>query len=305
MEESRGNVFDIQRYSIHDGDGIRTVIFLKGCPLRCRWCSNPESQSGGPQLFYSQSRCIRCLSCVKASADGEITADGREPVIHWLKCGGETALKLAEARPADALLIKGREMTIEEVMQVIRRDRMFYERSGGGVTLSGGEPLLQPDFAKGLLKACRQEGFSTAVETTGHVPWENISGILPFTDLFLYDFKSPDPDIHRDWTGVDNKRILQNLQQLKTAGANIHVRIPVIPGMNDQPETLRKMAGMLDRLGIGTRSLLPFHQYGSGKYRSCGMAYSMEEVQPLPETRMAELEEVFAGTSPGLGMPAV
>ncbi|WP_238727269.1 glycyl-radical enzyme activating protein [Diplocloster modestus] len=293
MEEIRGNVFDIQRYSIHDGDGIRTVIFLKGCPLRCRWCSNPESQSSKPQLFYSQSRCIRCLSCVSASTNGEITASDQGPVIHWQKCGSEEAIKLAGVCPADALMIKGQKITVEEVMQVIRRDRMFYERSGGGVTLSGGEPLLQPEFAKHLLQACREEGIPTAVETTGYVPWENIARILPCTDLFLYDFKSPDSEIHRSWTGVDNKRILQNLKQLQTAGANIHVRTPVIPGMNDKPETLRKMAVILDQLGITARSLLPFHQYGSGKYRSCGIPYSMEDVQQLSEERMMELNQVF------------
>ena len=297
MEEIRGNVFDIQRYSIHDGDGIRTVIFLKGCPLRCRWCSNPESQSSEPQLFYSQSRCIRCLSCVSASADGEITASDQGPVIHWQKCGGKQAIELAGVCPADALMVKGQRMTAEEVMQVIRRDRMFYDRSGGGVTLSGGEPLMQPDFARHLLKACREEGIRTAVETTGYVPWDHISRILPYTDLFLYDFKSPDPEIHRSWTGADNKRILQNLIQLKTAGACIHVRVPVIPGMNDQADTIGKMAAILDQLGISARSLLPFHQYGSGKYRSCGIPYTMEAVQQLPDERMKELDLIFKNTS--------
>ena len=262
-----GMIFDIQRYSIHDGPGIRTTVFLKDCPLRCRWCSNPESWGSRPELFYMKSRCIGCGTCKTAPEAPETVC------------------------PTGALCLKGEQTSAEKVFAAVLRDLPYYQRSGGGVTLSGGEPLLQKDFAAEILRLCREAGIHTAVETTGLVPWETFEALEGLVDLYLYDFKHPDPELHRKWTGRSNEQILENLDRLSRTSACIHVRVPVIPGVNDQPETLREIASFLNAHGIRERTLLPFHQYGSSKYQSLGLTYEMEGVPQLTEERLKELAE--------------
>ena len=262
-----GMIFDIQRYSIHDGPGIRTTVFFKDCPLRCRWCSNPESWGREPRLFYMKSRCISCGSCQAAPEAPQ------------------------EACPTGALCLKGEKMTAEEVFGTILRDLPYYQKSGGGVTLSGGEPLLQKDFAAALLKLCKDAGIHTAIETTGLVPYETFEALEGLADLYLYDFKHPDPELHRKWTGRSNEQILENLERLSRTPAHIHVRVPVIPGVNDQPETLREIASFLNSHGIRERTLLPFHQYGSSKYQSLGLSYEMADVPQMTDARLQELAE--------------
>ncbi|PWJ51858.1 glycyl-radical enzyme activating protein [Faecalicatena contorta] len=289
--EKQGNVFDIQRYSIHDGPGIRTVVFLKGCPLRCKWCSNPESWQEYPQLFYAASRCIGCMSCVENCPNGEVTAeDGLK--IHWEKCRHEN-LQWTDVCPTKALSVKGKPMTTEEVFSEIMKDAAFYRRSNGGVTLSGGEPLLQADFAEGLLKMCKEEGIHTAVETTGFVSRGNLEKVLPYTNLFLYDLKSADSRVHKEWTGVDNHKIMENLQWLAGQGTDIFVRTPMIPGVNDKEQDILDIIEILQRNKICNYDILPFHQYGSAKYTSCGIEYTMQDVKAHEEEYVEKIRNMI------------
>lgn len=286
-----GHVFNIQRYSLHDGPGIRTTVFLSGCPLRCKWCANPESWSVQPQLFYTESKCVGCLCCQRAAAESAVSEDQGHPVFHRERIAPGEALNIARACPAFALTVKQKRMTAEEVFQVIRRDMDYYERSGGGVTFSGGEPLLQAEFLLELLKMCREAGIHTAVETTGCVKQETIVRVCGEVDLFLYDFKHIDSEKHREGTGMDNRLILDNLQYLANSGANIHVRVPVIPGFNDQEETLRGIKTYTEELGINQFSLLAFHQLGSGKYQALGMSYPYEGVPQMTDETIACFRE--------------
>lgn len=273
-----GNVFDIQRYSIHDGPGIRTTVFLKGCPMRCKWCANPESWSAVPQLFFSRARCIKCGSC--SLVDG-ITMGENGPVIEREKC--RDMERAAMVCPAGALSIKGRGMTIEEVLFEIKKDIPFYKRSGGGVTVSGGEALLQAEFTVELLKACKEMGLHTVVETCGNVPWENMEAVIPYTDQFFYDVKIVDEELHKEYTGQSNAAILENLKKLAAAGVDICVRTPLIPGVNDKEEELLAIAHALKEFGIAKYELLAFHQYGKGKYESCGMKYELGHLEQMSE----------------------
>lgn len=292
MRELKGNVFDIQRYSIHDGDGIRTVVFLKGCPLRCKWCANPESQSSSPQLFFSPSRCIGCASCVRSCKNNEMTWEDGKLQIHWDRCNNDD-LEWTKVCPAKALIIKGEWMSVEEVMTEIEKDRLFYEKSKGGVTLSGGEPLAQSEFAAALLEECKEKGIHTAIETTGYVKREVLEQVIPFTDLFLYDFKVLDSAKHKKWTNVENGRILKNLKYLAEMKADIIVRTPLIPGVNDSIDEIKSMVATLKKYGIKKYDILPFHQYGSKKYNSCGINYSMREIEPPDEKTIEEIRKMI------------
>lgn len=286
-----GNIFNIQRYSIQDGPGIRTTVFLKGCPLRCPWCANPESWAMTPELFYTQSKCINCFSCAYAAADQEIQQEEGGLTIDRERAVGETAVKLARVCPTGALSVKYREIGAEELFLEIEKDRPFYEKSQGGVTFSGGEPMLQKDFLAEILKRCKESGLHTAIETTGCVSWEAFEAVAGYADLYLYDVKHIDGDIHKKYTGVDNGQILRNLQRLRERKEEIHVRVPVIPGFNDSAETLGEIRRLLDRLGIQKRTLLPFHQYGSSKFKALGIPYAMEGVAQMDEKRLKQLAE--------------
>jgi len=282
----KGLVFDIQRYSLHDGPGIRTIIFLKGCPLKCKWCSNPESQQTGPQLFFTKSRCIRCGLCVKSCPNNEVvmTKDGIR--VNW-DAVDNTNLQWTKACPTGALSIKGEWMTVEEAFYEIMKDEVFFRQSGGGVTLSGGEPLMQSQFAFELLKKVQEEGISTAVETTGAVQKEVLLAVAPYVDLFLYDFKHCDNDAHIKYIGASNTLIKSNLKALAEAGADIMVRTPLIPGINDSKECIAGIMGTLKSFGIKKFSLLPFHQYGSGKYESIGACYELKGLS-VPDSEHVE-----------------
>lgn len=290
-KQIRGNIFDIQRYSIHDGPGIRTVVFLKGCPLRCKWCSNPESWKESPQLFYASSRCIRCFTCVKACPDKEVTFE-EDLKIHWERCRADK-LEWVEQCPTKALTIKGKWLELSNVMGEVEKDTAFYRQSGGGVTLSGGEPLLQPEFCFELLRLCNEKGIHTAMETTGCVPKENLVKVLPVVDLFLYDLKSVDTQKHKKWTGIDNNKILTNLKWLSKQNKKIFVRTPMIPDVNDSEMDILNIIETLQKYGIKNYDILPFHQYGSGKYQSCGMEYTMQNVKPHSEEYVEKMREMI------------
>lgn len=288
MMDTIGNVFDIQRYSIHDGPGIRTTVFLKGCPLRCKWCANPESWSASPQLFFSEARCIKCGAC---SAFEGITMTDNGPLIQREKC--QDIVSIAEVCPSGALSVKGKNMTVAEVFHEIEKDIPFYERSGGGITASGGEPLLQSEFVKQLFQCCKERKLHTIIETSGSVPWENLESVIPYTDQFFYDIKLASSDLHEKYVGCDNSGIISNLKALVNAGAEVCVRVPVVPTVNDNKEELKEIAQILKSSGVSNYELLSFHQYGKGKYSSCGIEYELGDLEPLSADRKKALENYF------------
>lgn len=248
-------IFDIQRNSYVDGPGIRTTVFLKGCNLRCKWCHNPESQSFYKQMMFYKDKCTGCGKCREVCPNHLQSCDF---------CG-----KCELYCPADARKVCGREYTSDEVLAEVIKDKAFYDNSGGGVTFSGGECMLQLDFLCEILKKCKAAGIHTAVDTAGNVPWKSFEKILPFTDLFLYDIKAFGAELHRKGTGVSNELILENLKNL-SGRADIIVRIPVIGGYNDNDEEIRQIADFLKQIKIIKAELLPYHAMGEHKYTALG-----------------------------------
>lgn len=281
----KGLVFDIQRYSIHDGPGIRTVVFLKGCPLGCLWCSNPESQKGTIELEFRSRLCEQCGLCIPACPKNAIHPDpfiAPDKKIDLLRC--DLCGECVRACPTGALHLIGHEYTAAEILQQVLKDDVFYRRSGGGLTLSGGEPFYQSDFSLELLRLCYEAGVHTAVETTGHVNWSVLAQSLPITDLFLFDIKHLDAQLHTQSTGVSNTVILANLSKLVESGANIILRIPLIPGFNLDEEHLQAVGELASRLDIKEIHLMPFHQFGRDKYPRLGRANLMGDTRGLQDT---------------------
>ncbi len=297
-----GLVFNIMRFSVHDGPGIRTTVFLKGCPLQCAWCHNPESISPQPEMMLRREHCLRCGACIAACPAGAIEATPAGLVTHREKC---IACGIcAETCPVEARVRVGRAMNVAEVMQKVLTDRIFYDQSGGGVTFSGGEPTRQPDFLHALLTAARQEGLHTVVDTCGYAPWSVFERIAPLTGLFLFDIKIVNAEKHRQWTGVSNRRILDNLTRLDARGCALNLRLPIIPGINDSPEVIEELAALLKRLRNTKKlHLLPFHRGGAEKYHRLGRAFHLEGALPPDRAaveRMADglrdhIEEVHIG----------
>jgi len=266
---TNGFIFDIKRFSIHDGPGIRSTVFLKGCPLRCAWCHNPESQSFQPELVFRLERCLACGDCVAACPHGAARlVDGRI-TQRWDLCQAEGACA-AVCFPG-AREIVGRWVSPEEVVDELLRDQVFYEESGGGVTFSGGEPLSQPDFLESCLRLCKEAGLQTALDTCGGEAWETLERQLPYLDLVLYDLKILDDDLHRNFTGISNQGILQNFKRLLENKVQVQIRRPVIPGVNDSEleiESLGKFLADVD--GKINIDLLPYHALSADKYRRLG-----------------------------------
>ncbi len=272
-----GLVFDIQRFSLHDGPGIRTTVFLKGCPLHCAWCHNPEAIDRSPQLAYRADRCDNCLACVRACPHGAHSAiDGVHTYRRALcrNCG-----TCVETCPPQALRLIGKTRSVEEVMAIVARDRAYYDRSGGGLTLSGGEPLAQFDFSTRLLTAARHARIGTCVETCGACSPARLAKILPLVDVFLFDYKASDPQLHRRLTGVDNRLILSNLRRLLGQGARVVLRCPLVPGINDQPAHLRSIAA-LSRLSPAPEriEIMAYHDLGKAKAGQVGRAAGLEAI---------------------------
>ena len=256
-------ITDLKRMAVHDGPGIRTTVFFKGCPLRCLWCHNPETLSRKPQLAYYENKCTGCLTCARVCPTGAQIAEGTIHKFDRSKC--VDCGKCVEYCPAGALQLFGRQVTVEELLPQLLEDRDFFETTGGGVTLSGGECLTQPDFCVELLKALKNEGIHTAVDTCGFVPKDTFTRVLPYTDIFLYDVKAIDPMVHKACTGQDNRLILENLRYLDEMGANIEIRIPVVPGHNqNQLPAIYDFLKTLHRMPVVKE--LAYHNYAGSKY---------------------------------------
>jgi len=276
MHRVTGTVFNIQGYSLHDGPGIRTIVFLKGCPMRCLWCSNPESQRFQPEVEFFRRRCSRCGRCLVSCARGAINPDlelARGHKVDRSLC--DDCGECVRQCPTGALAVTGQEAAADDVLQRIARDRAYYRKSGGGVTLSGGEPLAQPEFSRTILRACYDMNIHTAIETAGHVPWGHFEGILPFTDLVLYDVKHMDEALHRQMTGVSNRLILYNACRAARSETQMIVRIPLIPGVSQTAGNMRATASYVSGLGVREVHLLPYHEYGRDKYDRLSREYSM------------------------------
>jgi pyruvate formate lyase activating enzyme len=290
--QAAGVVFNIQKYSVHDGPGIRTIVFLKGCPLRCRWCSNPESQAFKPELAFNAGRCLgfdQCERCLKACPRGAISRKDGRPAFDRALCDG-CARPCVDACPSAGVIAYGQRKTVAEVMRVVEQDGQFYARSRGGLTLSGGEPLAQPDFALAILREAKKRRIGTALETCGHVAWpvlEEAGGLL---DAVMFDVKSLDPALHEECTGRPPELAIENLRRLAAArpGLPLHVRTPVIPGFNESEAAVEAICGLVAELPGANYELLRYHRLGTQKYHFLGREAPMGEAQ-LPEETFARL----------------
>jgi len=285
-----GLVFDIQRYALHDGPGIRTTVFFKGCPLSCWWCHNPEGQRPTPNLMFFENRCLGCGDCVLACPHGAVVrSNGAIRTTSACQACGTCA----DACPSGARKVAGRWMTVSEVMREIERDLIFWDESGGGVTFSGGEPLRQPRFLASLLDACREKRIDTAVETCGLAKKDVLLDLSDKVGLFLYDLKILDPLKHKKYTGAPNDSILANLEALAKRNKSVVVRFPIIPEINDDSENIRQMAALLSRLRLWRIHLLPYHEAGTEKYKRLGLGFRLKDVKAPSPSSVARIAGEF------------
>jgi len=291
---NKGLIFDIKRYAVHDGPGIRTTVFFKGCPLHCRWCHNPEGISKARELMTRSSRCARCYSCLPACPLGAISKkSGAGPVVvDRAKC--DLCGRCVQACMYDALEMAGRDVNIEDIVAEVEKDRIFFESSGGGVTLSGGEPLVQPEFCRGLLEALNKRSIPTALDTSGFASWETLWACASRADLILYDLKMMDDKKHISHTGVSNRAILENLKKLAATKKNVAVRVPLMAGVNDDDENLGLTVDFLRRLpSVKKVGLLRYHKGGLEKAGNLGRGKSFRAFEPPSDARMEEIRRTF------------
>jgi pyruvate formate lyase activating enzyme len=284
LEHVEGIVFDIQRYSLHDGPGLRTNVFLKGCPLRCAWCANPESQQPQPELALFAHNCITCGQFPQACPLGW----GQHHHNGWTRELAGQYSPRAEVCPTGAMRWIGQRRTAGAIIQEVLRDAAFYE-DGGGLTLTGGEPTMQPCLAEALLRLAKAEYLSTAIETCGHTTWAVWERLVPYLDTILFDLKHTDSNTHRTFTGVGNELILSNLRRLAEVSAPVIVRVPLIPGFNADPASLGAMAEFVHDLGLTRLDVLPYHTLGQAKYAALGREYPLAGQSRLEEAEVAEL----------------
>jgi pyruvate formate lyase activating enzyme len=306
-DEPRGMIYDIQGFSVHDGPGIRTIVFLKGCPLRCLWCHSPESISFDNVLSWFEIRCIgveKCGRCIPACPEGAIAAgkqisprqdDTYITVVEVDRTKCTNCGDCEKVCTPKALFLTGVEYTIDEVVERVLKDRSYYQKSGGGVTISGGEPLSQIDFTLELLKRLKQEGIHTALDTTGFAKWEILEKTVPYVDLYLYDIKHTDSEEHKVLCHVPNELIIENAYKLAQAGAKLQLRAVVIPGFNDNQEHFEKLAKICCDIkdSIQVLQLLPYHKLGAVKHLRLNQDNPMPDIDPPSDERMEEIKQYF------------
>jgi len=292
MNDLRGIIYGIERFSLHDGPGIRTLVITKGCPLSCRWCSSPYTQSPKPEVLYRQSDCTGCAACAAVCKNRAITFDKASASVKTDRtlCSGCGECVAACAQAARELA--GRYYTPEALLREVEKDEAFYRRSGGGVTVGGGEPTLQAAFVAGFLDLCRENHFHTAMETCAFAPWERFAPLLEKLDLVYIDLKHMDDKTHRAWTGASNRRILDNLQRAARQN-DVIVRIPVIPGFNDSVDNISESAKFVKSLGnhVARLELLPYHLFGIHRYAELERGYALSSIPPLSDEQMANLRD--------------
>jgi pyruvate formate lyase activating enzyme len=285
----KGLIFDIRRYAIHDGPGIRTTVFFKGCPMRCWWCHNPEGQDSEPELVFRKSRCVGCGICAEKCQRKAILPAVQSVSIDRRNC--VLCEMCSCACPSDALSIAGRHMKVEEVLEEIERDESFYEESGGGVTFSGGEPLMQPKFLESLLTECKRRDIHTTLDTCGFADPRIIDRIRDKVDLFLYDIKIMNDGKHRKYTSVSNQQILRNLKTLAENGSRIVISFPIVPGINDDDKNVDETAKFISSLpSIQQVNLLLYHRAGIEKYKSLGKHYKLNRIQPPSDRKIRSVK---------------
>jgi pyruvate formate lyase activating enzyme len=298
-DATTGIVLNIQHFCTNDGPGIRTTVFLKGCSLRCKWCCNPESIHPKPELSYNLSKCIgekECGFCLKECPEAALFAlesDGKVRV-NWDLC--TNCAKCVDVCPPHALTLFGQQMTVDQVLDEVEQDNNFYNESGGGITVSGGECLLQPDFTAALLKGAHERGISTAIETAGNVPWRFMELVLPHVDVMLHDHKLTDPVRHKKWTGVDNSRILANFKQAYETflTTKFIARTPLMPGVNDDEEHIRSVLAFIrPHSHVVDYQLLPYHRFGENKYNFLGRVYELEDFEAPAAETLARLRAII------------
>ncbi len=291
-EGLKGLVFDIQKFAIHDGGGIRTLVFLKGCPLKCHWCSNPESLAAKPEIIFVSNNCVACNKCLEVCTSGAIRQAETGLAIDRELC--TLCGKCAKFCYAGAINIIGRYLSVPELMKMIERDRKFYEQSNGGVTFSGGEPTAQPEFLKAALKETRRRGIHTAIETSSSVPGETFVSILEYVDLVLTDIKHMNDVEHKSLTGVSNRLILDNLRTVSRLGIPVRIRLPLIPGLNDSLRNLEETAGFVQQMNtLQSLDILPYHRLGEMKWRQLDLEYPARDLTPHTELEVDRIARFF------------
>ncbi|MBN2060039.1 MAG: glycyl-radical enzyme activating protein [Deltaproteobacteria bacterium] len=293
MDNAAGKriVLNITRMTVHNGPGIRTIIQFKGCPLHCLWCSTPESRNPEPELIFSPNKCINCLECIPACPLHAISPTDGSVAIDRSACNDCGAC--AEVCNAAALKMLGKPMTVQKILEKVKKDRVFYKHSHGGVTLSGGEPLLEPAFNLRLLKALKEENITAGVDTCGHVPWDNIEPLLPYIDFFLWDLKLMDPKEHKKLTGVGNDLILENATRVAENTVPIYIRVPLVTGYTDSDENVKAICHFARNLvSVVEINLLPLHHLGRVRYEGLGITYPMEDMPLIPDERLKSLQEL-------------
>ena len=292
VKTTTGIVTQIQRYSVNDGPGIRTTVFLKGCHLRCHWCHNPETWDPKPEIYFHLAKCQHCGACAAiCPVPGAIDLESDYRVNRDL-C--TMCMKCVEVCPYGALTKVGETLSVAEIMDEVERDMLFYVNSGGGMSISGGEPLFQADFASALLQAAREKGIHTCVDTSGYGPAEDMEKLIPYTDLFLYDMKQMDDIRHQEVTGVSNKDILENAKRI-VGRTDIRFRVPLIPGINDNEEYFDALGKFASSIGVKNVDLLPYHDYAQGKYRMLGREELFYKRDLLPDDVVKKFEEQLQG----------